>query len=98
MRRLHGSLRLGGGGGVFPCPTTPKGEKLVDLELVRADGTGFKTFDATEDRVKTRIFITLLGQNMTSEGATGGFFGRCFGRLLRLHIGCNFRLMSFFIL
>ena len=68
-----GSLRFGGGGGVFPCPTTPKGEKIVDLELVRADGTGFKTFDATEDRVKTRIFITLLGQNMTSEGAPGGF-------------------------
>lgn len=67
------SIRAGGGGGVLPCPVTPRGEKLVDLDLVRADGTGFKTFDATDTRTRDRIFITLLGQNMTSAGDTGGY-------------------------
>lgn len=67
------SLRLGGGGGVMPCPTTLKGEKLVDVDLVRADGTGFKTFESTDKRIRDRILVTLLGQNMTSVGSAGGF-------------------------
>lgn len=67
------SIRAGGGGGVLPCPVDPRGNKLVDLDLVRADGTGFKTFDATDTRTRDRIFITLLGQNMTSAGDTGGY-------------------------
>ena len=67
------SIRAGGGGGVLPCPTGRSGEKLVDLDMVQADGTGFKTFDATDKRTRDRIFIALLGQNMTSVGSTGGF-------------------------
>lgn len=67
------SVRAGGGGGVLPCPTDPRGNKLVDLDLVRADGTGFKTFDATDIRTRDRILITLLGQNMTTAGSTGGW-------------------------
>lgn len=67
------SVRAGGGGGVLPCPTDARGNKLVDLDLVRADGTGFKTFDATDQRTRDRIFVTLLGQTMTSVGMSGGF-------------------------
>jgi hypothetical protein len=67
------SVRAGGGGGVLPCPTDARGNKLVDLELVRADGTGFKTFDATDQRTRDRMFVTLLGQTMTSVGMSGGY-------------------------
>lgn len=67
------TLRAGGGGGVMPCPTGPKGEPLVDVDIVRADGTGFMTFDSTEKRVRSRIAVALLGQDMTTFGQTGGF-------------------------
>lgn len=67
------SLRAGGGGGVMPCPRGPKGEPLVDVDIVQADGTGFKTFESTDKRIRDRILITLLGQNMTTVGSAGGF-------------------------
>jgi hypothetical protein len=57
----------------MPCPTGPRGEKIVDVELVRADGTGYQTFASTDQRVRDRILVTLLGQNMTSVGSAGGF-------------------------
>ena len=73
IARAATSLTLAGGGGVLPCPRGPRGEPLVDLDLVKADGTGFMTFDATERRVLRRILLVLLGQDMTSVGQTGGF-------------------------
>lgn len=71
--RAASTLRHGGGGGVMPLPTGPRGEKVADLDLVQADGTGFKTFESTDKRVRDRILIALLGQNMTSVGSAGGF-------------------------
>lgn len=69
-----GTLRAGGGGGVMPCPTNQStGAKLVDIDIVQADGTGFKTFDSTEKRVRARITVAMLGQDMTTFGQTGGY-------------------------
>ena len=68
------SLRAGGGGGVMPCPTEPRtGAKIVDVDLVQADATGFKTFESTADYMRDRFLITLLGQDMTSKGGSGGY-------------------------
>lgn len=67
------TLRAGGGGGVMPCPRGPKAEPIVDVDIVRADGTGFMTFDSTEKRVRSRIAVAMLGQDMTTFGQTGGF-------------------------
>lgn len=67
------TLRAGGGGGVMPCPTGPKGEPIVDVDMVRADGTGFMTFESTEKRIRSRIAVAMLGQDMTTFGQTGGF-------------------------
>lgn len=67
------TLLRGSGGGVLPLPTNPKGEKIADLNLLQADGTGFKTFESTYNRLRDLILITMLGQNMTSVGSTGGF-------------------------
>lgn len=65
------SLRQGGGGGVLPCPTDPEGNHLVDAEQVRADGTGWQTYGATEARLRQRITIAILRQDMTTTGSTG---------------------------
>ena len=67
------TLRAGAGGGVFPLPTNAQGQKLGDLELVQADGGGYKTFGDTDIRVLDRINIALLGQTMTTRGSAGGF-------------------------
>lgn len=68
------SLRAGGGGGVMPCPTEPRtGAKIVDVDLVQADATGFKTFESTGNYMRDRFLITLLGQDMTSKGGSGGY-------------------------
>lgn len=67
------SLVDGGGGGVMPLKKTLSGEKLMDIDLVKADATGYQTFDSTEMRILRRILITYLGQDMTSMGQTGGF-------------------------
>lgn len=65
------SLAEGGGGGVLQCPRGPDGQPLVDAEMMRADGTGWQTFDATEKRILRRILIALLRQDMTTTGSTG---------------------------
>lgn len=67
------SLVQGGGGGVLPLPLNHQGEKGADLELRRADAAGWRTFDATEQRILRRVLVTVLGQDMTSIGQTGGF-------------------------
>lgn len=67
------SLLRGGGGGVLNLPRGRNGEQLFDLDLVQAQGAGFKTFESTHTRMQNLILITMLGQNMTSAGSTGGF-------------------------
>lgn len=67
------SLVQGGGGGVLPLPLNHQGEKGADLELRRADAAGWRTFDATEQRILRRVLVTVLGQDMTSIGQTGGY-------------------------
>lgn len=65
------SLYEGGGGGVLQCPRGENGEQLVDADLLRADGSGWQTFDATERRIIQRILIALLRQDMLTTGKTG---------------------------
>jgi len=67
------SILRGGGGGVLNLPRGRNGEQLFDLDLVQAQGAGFKTFESTHTRMQNLILITMLGQNMTSAGSTGGF-------------------------
>ena len=44
---------------------------LLDADLLRADGAGYQTFDATEKRILRRVLIALLRQDMTTTGTTG---------------------------
>ena len=67
------TIRAGSGGGVLPLARGRNGEQLMDLDLVQAQGAGFKTFESTHTRMQNLILITMLGQNMTSAGSTGGF-------------------------
>ena len=62
-----------GGGGVLPCMTDSDGKPLVNLEMVKADGTGYQTYESTEKRLLNDILLFFLGQNMTSIGQTGGY-------------------------
>ena len=43
----------------------------VSADLLRADGAGYQTFDATEKRILRRVLIALLRQDMTTTGTTG---------------------------
>lgn len=65
------SLVEGGGGGVLQCPVDETGKPLLDADLLRADGAGYQTFDATEKRILRRVLIALLRQDMTTTGTTG---------------------------
>lgn len=65
------SLVEGGGGGVLQCPVDENGKPLLDADLLRADGAGYQTFDATEKRILRRVLIALLRQDMTTTGTTG---------------------------
>lgn len=67
------SIRAGSGGGVLPLARGRDGKEIMDLDLVQAQGAGFKTFESTHVRMRDLILITMLGQNMTSAGSTGGF-------------------------
>ena len=66
-------LAQAGGGGVLPCMTDSDGKPLVNLEMVKADGTGYQTYESTEKRLLNDILLFFLGQNMTSIGQTGGY-------------------------
>lgn len=67
------SLAVAGGGGVLPCMVDAEGNKLVDLDVVRADAAGYQTFDATEERLRRNILLYFLGQDMTTMGQSGGY-------------------------
>lgn len=71
------TVRSSGRGGVISCPQTtgPDGKMIrkVDLEMLAADATGASIFDLTERRLLRRFLISLLGQDMTTVGQTGGF-------------------------
>lgn len=69
VQSVYGSGRSG----VIPCPTTPEGGRKVDLEFVNANAAGAQIFSMTEQRLMRRFLITLLGQDMTTVGQTGGF-------------------------
>jgi hypothetical protein len=58
---------------VISCPTTADGKRRIDAELLEADATGYQLFDLTERRLLRRFLISLLGQDMTTVGQTGGF-------------------------
>jgi hypothetical protein len=70
---LADSIVYGGGGGVVPLQRNADGTDGMDLDLVKADGTGHQSFNSTEMRILRRILITYLGQDSMSMGMTGGF-------------------------
>lgn len=67
------SVRSSGRGGVVSCPMDREGKRRVDLETLKADAVGAQIFDLSERRLLRRFLITLLGQDMTTVGQTGGF-------------------------
>ncbi len=63
-----------GAGAVIPMRVNSKGEKQEWLEMLGvAAGTGAGAFDQTEARIRRRILMAYLGQDMTSHGQTGGY-------------------------
>lgn len=68
-----GSVYASGKGGVIPLPMTADGKRRADLELLAPSAAGAGLFDMTERRLIRRILISLLGQDMTTVGQTGGF-------------------------
>jgi len=67
------SIRESGHGGVISCPESSDGKRKIDVNLLEADATGYQMFDLTERRLLRRFLISLLGQDMTTVGQTGGF-------------------------
>lgn len=67
------SVQGSGRGGVVGLPMTADGKRRADLELVNANAAGAALFDLTERRLMRRFLITLLGQDMTTVGQTGGY-------------------------
>lgn len=64
------SVREGGGGGVLPLPQQSDGRGMK-ANILRADGAGFQTFDATERRIQRRILATVLRSDLSTVGDVG---------------------------
>lgn len=70
VNQCASSLIDGGGGGVFLAPQW-QDNRGVEADILRADGAGWQTFDATEKRILRRILIAMLGEDMSTTGSTG---------------------------
>lgn len=70
VNQCASSLIDGGGGGVFLAPQW-QDSRGVEADILRADGAGWQTFDATEKRILRRILIAVLGEDMSTTGSTG---------------------------
>lgn len=68
---MAAQIRQNGGGGVATCAQSTDGKTGVDLDLLRIDGAGYQTFDATEKRLLRRILIAILGQEMSTTATPG---------------------------
>lgn len=68
------SVRLGAADAVVELPqdnSSDNGDKF-DLKLIESKGRSFDSFDKFKTQLDTDIAITVLGQNLTTEGGAAG--------------------------